>query len=61
MFAFADEMKCFMKIVPELDIQKFQKYLSSVSEWDNNNNLAFSIPKFAFLRYHNKFNSVYSI
>ena len=50
-----------MKIISELDIQKFQENLSSVSEWGNNNNLAFSIPKFVFLHYQNKFNSAYSI
>ena len=61
MFTFADDTKYFMKIVSELDIQKFQEDLSSVSEWSNNNNLAFSIPKFVFLCYNNKFNSVYSI
>ena len=44
MFAFADDTKCFMKIVSELDIQKFQD-LSSVSIWGNNNNLAFGIPR----------------
>jgi len=47
MITFADDTKCFMKIVSELDIQKFQEELSSVSEWSNNN-LAFSIPKFVF-------------
>jgi len=63
MFTFADDTKCFMKIVSELDIQKFQENLSSVSEWSNNtvNNLAFSIPKYVFLHYKKKFNSVYSL
>jgi len=60
MFSFADDTKCFMKIVSEMDIHIFQEDLSSVSEWSNKNNLAFSIPKFVFLHYHNKFNFVYS-
>ena len=50
-----------MKIKSELDIHRFQEDLSSVSHWSNNNNLAFSVPKFIFLRYHNIFNSFYTI
>ena len=61
MFVFADDTKCFMKIKSELDIHRFQEDLSSVSHWSNNNNLAFSVPKFIFLRYHNIFNSFYTI
>ena len=50
-----------MRIVSELDIHILQENLSSVSKWGNNNNLAFNIPKFVFLHYHSKFNSVNSI
>ena len=50
-----------MKIKSELYIHRFQEDFSSVSHWSNNNNLAFSVPKFIFLRYHNKFNSLYAI
>ena len=50
-----------LKIKSELDIQRFQEDLSSVSHWSSNNNLAFSVPKFIFLHYHNKFNSLYTI
>ena len=61
MFVFADDTKCFLRIKSELDIQKFQEDLSSVSHWSSNNNLAFSVPKFIFVRYRNKFNSLYTI
>ena len=44
MFVFADDTKFFMKIVSELDIQKFQEDLSSVSIWGNNHNSAYQTP-----------------
>ena len=61
MFVFADDTECFMKIKSESDIHRFQEDLSSVSHWNNNNSLAFSVQKFIFLRYHNIFNSFYTI
>jgi len=61
MFAFPDDTKCFMKIVSELDIQNFKKTCLQFPHGVITINLAFSIPKFVFLRYHNKFNSEYSI
>ena len=61
MFVFAYDTKCFMKIKSELDIQRFQEDVSSVSHWSSNNNLAFSVPKFITLCYHNKFHSLYTI
>ena len=33
MFVFADDTKCFLKIKSELDIERFQEDLSSVSHW----------------------------
>ena len=60
-FIFADDTKCFMKITSELDIQLFQEDLSSLSHWSINNHLSFSIPKFVFMCYHNKFDPEYTI
>jgi len=48
MFAFADDTKGFMKIATELDIQKLQEDLSSVSDWSSNNNPIFSISNLFF-------------
>jgi len=42
-------------------VQQFQRDLSLLSHWSVNIHLSFSIPKFVFMCYHNKFNSEYTI
>ena len=61
MFIFADDTKCLKMIKTESDIQLFQKDLTSLSHWSDNNHLSFNISKFVFMHFHNKFNSEYTI
>ena len=60
-FIFADDTKCFKTIKTESDIQQFQTDLVALSHWSENNHLSFNVSKFDFMRFHNKFNSEYTI
>jgi len=58
---FCDDTKCFRVVRTVMDMQDFQKDLSSMSCWSVNNHLHFSIAKFVFMCYHCKFQSEHFI
>jgi len=61
LFEFADDTKCFRKILSMLDIELLQKDLNSLFDWSVDNLLSFNLAKFVFMSFHHKFNSSYNI